>query len=108
MTAVPSVAWTFCRSVGALGLVVACGCSLSPKIYGMSSCCKALLVLRASNLSLLLGGVELVCASLEARGLERTGVQDAVVGTSLPVWMLRLQRALIVQLVLRGELVASI
>ena len=86
ITAVPSVAWTFCCSAGALGLAVTCGCSLSPKIYGMSSCCKALLVLRALNLSSLLGGVELACMSSEARGLEQMGVRDVVVGTSSPVW----------------------
>ena len=81
MTADPSAAWALCRSAGVLGLVVACGYSLAPKIDEMSSCCKALLVLRVSNSSSLLGGAEFASTSSEARSRERAGVQDAVVGT---------------------------
>ena len=39
-------------------------------------------MLRVSNSSSLLGGVELACASSEARSREQAGVRDAVVGTT--------------------------
>jgi len=81
MTADPSAAWALCRSAGALGLAVACGCSLAPEINEMSSCCKALLVWRMLNLSSLLGGAELAYMSLEVRSQERAGVRDVIVGT---------------------------
>jgi len=71
ITVDPSAASALCHSVGALGLVVACGCSLAPKIDEI--------------LSSLLGSAELVCASLEAKNQERAGVWDVVVGMYSPV-----------------------
>ena len=76
MTTGPSAAWALRRSAGALGHAVACGCSLTPKIDDRSSSCKALLVLRVSNSSSLLGGSGLACTSSEARNREQAGVWE--------------------------------
>jgi len=83
VTADPSAAWALCRSVGALGLAVACGCSLAPEIDGMSSCCKVLLVLHVLTSSSLLGGAKLACARSGARSREQAGVRDAMLEVHL-------------------------